>query len=155
MVPHISTFIATFAYTGFFPLAPATFATFVFLLVYALVPGGEVLAHPLVVLITLVVSVPVSTLAEKRHGHDAGCIVIDEVVGIQLALVLAEPTTIGIVAAFFLFRFFDIVKPAPANRSQRLPRGYGIVADDVIAGVYTRIVLIIAGWFLPGIGRFV
>ncbi len=155
MIRSISTFIATFAYTGFFPFAPATFATFVFLLIYVLVPGGEVLANPLVVLVTLIVSVPVSTDVEKRYGHDAGCIVIDEIVGIQMVLFMAEPTMSGIVAAFLLFRFFDIVKPFPINRSQRLPRGYGIVVDDVLAGIYARITLIIAAWLVPGLGQFV
>jgi phosphatidylglycerophosphatase A len=148
------TFIGTFAWTGFFPIAPATFASFVFLLIYWLVPGGEFLAHPLVVLATLVVSVPVSTQLERRYGHDAGRIVIDEVVGIQLILVFASPTLLGVVLTFFLFRFFDIVKVYPADRAQSLPRGYGVVCDDAIAGVYSRIVLIVLAFFMPAIGTF-
>ena len=146
--------LGTFFYTGFFPFAPATFASLVFVLIYTLVPGGEILANPLVAVVTLIVSVPVSTQLEKRYGHDAGCIVIDEVVGMQVAFVFAQPTILGVVAAFFLFRLYDIVKPFPAGRSQRLPAGYGIVCDDVIAGVYTRATLIVLGWLLPGLGRF-
>lgn len=148
------TLIGTFVYTGFFPIAPATFASFVFALLYWLVPGGEYLAHPVVVLITLIVSVPVSTQLERRYGHDAGRIVIDEVVGMQMILVFAEPTRAGVILAFFLFRFFDIVKVYPADRAQSLPRGYGVVCDDVIAGIYSRISLILLGLLVPAIGRF-
>ncbi len=151
----IVTIAGTFFYTGFFPFAPATFGCLVFVLVYALVPGGHVLAHPLVVLATLIVSVPVSTQLEKDRGHDAGCIVIDEVVGMQLVLTLAAPTTLGLAAGFLFFRLFDIVKPYPINRSQRLPGGWGIVADDLLAGVYARIALIFIARFYSGIGTFV
>ncbi len=146
--------IGTFAFTGFFPIAPATFASLVFLLLYGLVPGGEVLAHPLVALVTLVLSIPVSTRLEKIYGHDAGRIVIDEIVGLQVILVAAEPTTTGVVLFFFLFRLFDIVKPYPAGRAQKLPTGLGVVTDDFIAGLYTRLVLIVVTFFYPGMGSF-
>jgi phosphatidylglycerophosphatase A len=148
------TFIGSFIYTGFFPVAPATFASFVFLGIYWLVPGGEWLAHPVVVLVTLVLSVPVSTRMERRYGHDAGKIVIDEVAGLQMALVFATPTFAGLVILFFLFRFFDIAKIFPGNRSQKLPAGWGIVADDVIAGVYTRAVMIVLSLAWSGAGTF-
>ena len=146
--------IGTFFFSGFFPIAPATFASFVFMIAYAFVPGGEWLVHPVVVAVTLVVSVPVSTRLEKIYGHDAGKIVIDEVVGVQLILIGASPTLTGLVVAFFLWRLFDIVKPFPARRSQNLPRGWGVVADDFIAGIYTRLVLIVAALFVPVIGEF-
>ena len=148
------TLIGTFGYTGFFPIAPATFASFVFVLIYWVVPGGEYLAHPIVVLITLIVSVPISTRLEQRYGHDAGRIVIDEVVGMQAVLVFAKPTLWGIILAFFLFRFFDIVKVFPAGRAQSLPRGYGVVCDDVIAGIYSRISLVLLALLIPSIGTF-
>ncbi len=150
----VVTFIGTFGFTGFFPVAPATFASFVFALIYVFVPGGHLLAHPVTLLVTLVISVPVSTSLERRYGHDAKRIVIDEVVGMQVILVLANPSMWGIVGAFFLFRFFDIVKVFPADRSQQLPRGYGIVCDDFIAGIYSRIVLVVLTAFFPGIGEF-
>lgn len=150
----IATFIGTFGYTGFFPIAPATFASLVFVLIYAFVPGGHWLAHPITTVATLIVSVPVSTALERRFGHDAGRIVIDEIVGLQVIFMLANPTMMGIVLAFFLFRFFDIVKVFPANRAQNLPRGYGVVCDDFVAGLYSRIVLIIMAFFFPAIGHF-
>lgn len=148
--------IGTFGFTGFFPFAPATFASAVFAAVYFLVPGGEWLVHPIVCAATLVVSVPVSTALEKRYGDDPGCVVLDEVVGMQVALVWTSGVSAwGIVAAFMFFRVFDIVKPFPANRSQALPGGWGVVADDVIAGVYTRVALIALSAAFPGLGSFV
>jgi phosphatidylglycerophosphatase A len=147
--------IGTFGFAGFFPLVPATFATLVFVLLYGWMPGGEVLVHPVVLLVTLVVAIPASTALEKKYGHDARCIVIDEIVGIQIALTLAAPTTPGLWLAFFFFRVFDVLKPFPAGRAQGLPRGYGVVADDVAAGIYTRVTLIVLAWLFPGIGRMV
>lgn len=147
--------IGTFAFTGFFPVAPATFASAVFAAIYAFVPGGHWIAHPLVCVVTLVVSVPVSTALEKRYGEDPGCVVIDEVVGMQLALVWASSVSLwGVALAFLLFRVFDIVKPFPANRSQKLPRGWGVVADDVIAGIYTRVALVVLAAVFHSIGSF-
>lgn len=151
---RLITFIGSFFYCGFFPIAPATFASLVFLSIYWLVPGGRWLAHPAAAAVTLLVSVPIATSMERRYGHDAGKIVLDEVVGLQVVLVFAAPTLVGIVAAFLLFRVFDIVKPYPAGRSQQLPRGWGVVADDFIAGIYTRIVLIIVAQLWPRIGTF-
>ncbi len=147
--------LGTFGFTGFFPVAPATLASLVFVAIYGWVPGGHILAHPVVVLATLVVAVPVSTVLERQYGTDAGCIVIDEVVGMQIALTLAAPTTAGLWTAFVLFRAFDIVKPFPAGRAQRLPRGYGIVADDVVAGVYARISLVVLSMLFSGVGRMI
>lgn len=150
----IITVIGTFGYTGFFPIAPATFASFVYLVIYWLVPGGEMLAHPIVAVTTLIFSVPVATQLEKEYGHDAGRIVIDEIVGLQAALVWASPTLAGVVAVFFLFRFYDIIKPFPIRRSQNLRAGYGVVVDDFLAGIYTRITIIVIATLFPGVGRF-
>ena len=69
-------------------------------------------------------------------GHDAGKIVIDELAGMTIALVAIPNTWIAIVAAFILFRLFDITKPFPINKLQHLPGGWGITMDDVVAGIY-------------------
>lgn len=150
----VARLIATFVYTGYFPFAPATFATAVFLALYWFIPGGEWLVHWAVLLATAVVSVPASTAVEKTLGKDPHCVVIDEVVGIQIALVGAQPTLAGVAAAFVLFRVFDIAKPFPIHRLQSLPRGWGIVADDALAGVYARVVLVAASLVTPALGRF-
>jgi phosphatidylglycerophosphatase A len=153
-VNALATLVATFFYTGFFPFAPATFATAVFLLCYWLVPGGEWLAHPMVLVATTLISIPTATRVERAHGKDPSCVVIDEVVGIQMVLVGAEPTLAGVAAAFFLFRLFDIWKPFPIHRLQSWPGGWGIVADDALAGVYSRVVLSVVSIVTPMLGRF-
>jgi len=153
-VNRIVTCFATFFYTGFFPFAPATFACVVFALVYALVPGGDWLATWTIFLPTLVLSIPASTRMERTHGKDPHCVVIDEVVGMQVILLSATPTTAGLVAAFVLFRIFDVWKPFPIDRLQSLPGGWGIVADDVLAGIYARVVLMLAGLATHALGRF-
>jgi phosphatidylglycerophosphatase A len=146
--------VATFAYTGFFPFAPATFATAVFLALYWLVPGGEWLARAPVVALTVLLSVPAAERVERTHGKDPHCVVIDEVVGMQLILLGAQPSWAGVAAAFVLFRAFDVGKPFPIHRLQSLPGGWGIVADDVMAGMYTRAILMATGLFTGVFGRF-
>jgi phosphatidylglycerophosphatase A len=145
---------ATFLYTGHFPFAPATFATAVFLALYWFLPGGSWLVHPLVCLATLVLAVPASTAMERAHGKDPHCVVIDEVVGIQLVLAGADPTPLGLGAAFLVFRVFDVWKPFPIYRLQSLPGGWGVVADDALAGIYTRLVLAAISLATPDVGRF-
>jgi len=149
--------IGTFGFTGFFPIAPATFASAVFCAIYWLVPGGHWLAHPIVCLATLIVSVPVSTALEKDYGEDPSCVVIDEVVGLQVILVGVSQAAIAlvpIIAVFALFRFFDILKPFPINRSQKLPGGWGIVIDDFLAGIYSRVALVLLSIWLPSLSGF-
>jgi len=151
---RIATAFATFFYTGYFPFAPATFATLVFMLIYAFVPGGDWLATWTIFIPTLVLSIPAATRMETTHGKDPHCVVIDEVVGIQIALLGATPSLPGMAAAFALFRIFDVWKPYPIDRLQSLPGGWGIVADDAVAGVYSRIVLVLAGLATHAFGRF-
>lgn len=151
---RIVTLFATFFYTGFFPFAPATFATLVFLALYWLVPGGDWIATWTIFIPTLVLSIPASSRMEKTHGKDPHCVVIDEVVGIQVVLLGATPSLAGVIAAFVLFRIFDVWKPYPIDKLQSLPGGWGIVADDVVAGIYSRIVLVLAGLVTHTLGRF-
>ena len=79
---------------------------------------------------------------------DPGVVVIDEVLGQWVALAGAHPLNWkGYAAAFALFRLFDIWKPPPVRQLESLPEGYGIVADDVMAGCYAALVLFLAGCF--------
>jgi phosphatidylglycerophosphatase A len=85
--------------------------------------------------------------AETFFGRtDPGQVVIDEVVGQMLTfLVIPHATWKWLVGGFLLFRTFDIVKPFPARQAERIPRGWGIMLDDVIAGVYGLAVLAVIG----------
>lgn len=84
-----------------------------------------------------------SDQAERLFGQkDAQCIVIDEIAGLQWTLFLIAPTVPHVVLGFVLFRFFDIAKPFPARLFQdRLPGGYGVVGDDLAAGIWGNLVL--------------
>jgi phosphatidylglycerophosphatase A len=145
--------LATGFGTGFFPIAPATLASaLVTLVVWFLVPVSPVM-EGLVALALVPIAVWSAHQAEKRLGHDAHPIVIDEVLGQWIALWAVPRTAVWMGAGFLLFRFFDIAKPLGVNGLQRLPGGWGITADDALAGIYSRIVLALALWIVPLIAR--
>jgi len=83
-------------------------------------------------------------------GKDPGAIVVDEVAGMALAVLTVPLTPAVLIAGFVLFRVFDIVKPYPANALQRLPGGVGVMIDDLVAGLYALLLLLVAralvGW---------
>jgi phosphatidylglycerophosphatase A len=83
----------------------------------------------------------------KYDGEDPGYIVIDELAGICVTLAGHHITLMNTIIGFVLFRIFDITKPFPIKQAERLKGGYGIVADDVIAGIIANVILIILGQF--------
>lgn len=132
------------------PIAPGTVASAVTVAVLWLVrPSALVLALAVVVVTAL--GIWASSEAERAlaRGKDPGAIVVDEVAGMALS-VLSVPLTPAILAvAFVLFRIFDVLKPFPANVSQRLPGGLGVMLDDLIAGVYALVLVLLIrrlGW---------
>jgi len=86
----------------------------------------------------------VSQEAEKIfQSKDAPRIVIDEVAGFLWTMLLVSPTVRHVLLGFVFFRFFDVVKIFPARLCQdRLPGGYGVVSDDVVAGIYANLLLL-------------
>jgi phosphatidylglycerophosphatase A len=127
--------IATLGPVGSVPLAPATAASAVVVLAGWFLPVPALPAALLLVAAGAALSVWSAGEAEKTLGHDARPIVIDEVVGQSLALLLVPRSAPAFLVAFLLFRVFDIWKPLGARQSQRLPGGWGVTADDVIAGL--------------------
>jgi phosphatidylglycerophosphatase A len=91
------------------------------------------------------IGIPAAAVSETHFAkRDPRPCVIDEVAG-QLVSLWFLPHRAGyFIAAFFLFRFFDIFKPFPVNRSEALPHGFGIMVDDVLAGAYAMAVLLLA-----------
>jgi phosphatidylglycerophosphatase A len=79
--------------------------------------------------------------ARLLGAHDPGFVVIDEAAGLYVTMIAMPITPWTIAGAFFLFRLFDILKPPPAARAERLPGGLGIVLDDLIAGIYANLAL--------------
>jgi phosphatidylglycerophosphatase A len=78
---------------------------------------------------------------EPAWGKDSNKIVIDEMAGMCVGLLFLPLNVKYIVTAFVLFRFFDIAKPLFIRRAERLPRGWGVMADDLLAGIYTNLIM--------------
>ncbi|WP_153797988.1 phosphatidylglycerophosphatase A family protein [Foetidibacter luteolus] len=85
---------------------------------------------------------------EAQWGHDSSRVVIDEVAGMMIALAFVKLTAVNIIAGLILFRFFDIVKPLYIRKAEQLPGGWGVMADDVLAGIYARALLALLQLFL-------
>ena len=86
---------------------------------------------------------------ESLWGKDHSRVVIDEVAGMAISLLFIPVTIKYIIAALILFRFFDIVKPLFIRKLEALPGGWGVMADDVLAGIYANIVLQLVILFFP------
>jgi phosphatidylglycerophosphatase A len=94
--------------------------------------------------VATLVGIPAGTIIARELGRkDPGEVVIDEVAGQLIPLCIAAPTWKYLLAAFILFRGFDIVKPPPLRQLERLPGGAGIMLDDVAAGIYALLVLLL------------
>ena len=101
-------------------------------------------------LLACVLGIRAADIYERQTGSkDASDIVIDEVAGQWIALLAAPPDWRWWIAAFILFRLFDIVKPGPVRMAERLPGGYGVMADDIVAGALAAACLIFLQWVLP------
>jgi phosphatidylglycerophosphatase A len=148
---------ATGFWTGFFPFAPGTMGSLLALAAYCWAPWlplGQDGRLDLTVLAVLAVATAVgivaSTPAEREFGKDGGPIVADEIVGQWIAVAGLVPSVPVVLGGFLLFRLFDIYKPFPAGASQRLRGGWGVMLDDVVAGVYAAVALRVLLRFLPG-----
>ena len=148
---RLAVLLATVAYCGYFPVAPGTVGSAAGLVVYLLVwwtrsPAIEVG----LIALTMVAGAWSATHAERFFGGiDPGPVVIDEVLGMLVTLAFIPAGWSAALAGFVLFRIFDVIKPWPANRLEKLHGGFGIMADDAMAGVYANIALRIMMWLLP------
>ena len=93
-------------------------------------------------LLVMAIGIPAAARVERESGrHDPGYVVIDEVAGQWIALIHSRVDLSHLLAAFLFFRIFDILKPWPARQMERLPAGWGIMFDDLAAGVYALLVV--------------
>ena len=141
--PKAVMFLATGAYVGRIPFASGTFGSLVGLPIVYLLSLVDWRLAAILTAVLILFSVRVADLAEKQlKAKDPGCIVIDEIAGMCVAM-LAIPLTLTTgIAGFFLFRIFDIIKPPPARQMETiLNGGWGVVMDDVVAGIMANIVL--------------
>lgn len=149
---RLAVFIATVGYSGYFPVAPGTVGSFAGLLVYLLVWWSRsVVVEVALVVLLFGAGVWAGTTAERYFGGiDPGPIVIDEVVGMLITLAFIPVGLSGAIAGFVLFRVFDVIKPYPAGRLERLHGGLGVMADDAMAAVYANLTLRLVLWAAPG-----
>jgi phosphatidylglycerophosphatase A len=129
--------LATAAGLGYAPVAPGTFGAAVgvvwYLVTRGWTPAGQIIG---LVLLSLVGVWAASTAARVAGRDDPSHVVIDEVAGQALTLACLDLSPLGLLIGFGLFRLFDIAKPFPIRRFEHLPGGWGIMADDLMAGVY-------------------
>jgi phosphatidylglycerophosphatase A len=126
--------------SGYTPKAPGTAGSLLAILIYYFFPLDSVY-WLLISILVFCAGVWSGTEIEKDKGEDPGLVVVDEMVGQWLAVVILPHTFVTLLIGFILFRVFDIYKPYPINKSQELKAGWGIMIDDVLAGIYANIVL--------------
>ena len=145
---YLALAIATFG-VGYLPLMPGTFGSLVGVGMFLLLARANMPLVTVVVVLILVVTfagIWAGSRIEQLSGRkDPGKVVVDEVAGQLIALfpltLFTRWSTVAVILSFILFRFFDIVKPYPANRLQDLDGGVGIMFDDLVAGVYAAVVV--------------
>jgi phosphatidylglycerophosphatase A len=135
--------ISTFFGTGYFPIGPGTVASAVVVLLYKFLLSN--LSWPLYLLIIIVLFI-VGGIAATKYSlvlqqKDPRKIVIDEVCGQLCAFFLVPSSWLLLLLTFVLFRFFDIIKPYPIKKLEKIRDGWGIMADDIMAAVYARILI--------------
>lgn len=150
-IDRLAYWIANGAGAGLAPIAPGTFGAAegvaIFLITSAKL-GNSPIMHLIVLIALNIVVFALGVWAASRTCEicglkDPGVIVIDEVSGQLIAItpLAFVPSPAGIIAAFLLFRFFDIFKPYPIRKLERLPGGLGVMADDALAGLYAAVLI--------------
>jgi phosphatidylglycerophosphatase A len=148
---HFILILATGFGVGYSPVAPGTLGTLIAIHVYYFLSNISSPIYEITLVGFFFLSVWISESAEIFFGKkDDQRIVIDEITGFLITMLWVPKTAILMVIGFFLFRFFDILKPFPIRRlEKKLKGGYGVVLDDVMAGVYANIVLHLIGRIYP------
>lgn len=149
----VTKIFASALFSGYSPIASGTVGSAVALAIY-FIPGFE--SHFIIGTITLIVcilGIPAANAMEKWYGHDPMQVTIDEVVGMWISLLFLPKKIPLALMAFVLFRILDIVKPPVSRQFDKMHGGLGIMMDDVIAGVYTNIILQLA-LMIPLINEF-
>lgn len=142
---NYSVILSSLLMTGFIPFAPGTAGSIAALIVYFTLPykwfhtTPDIFILIPVYLILLLITIPLLSKAEKILGKDDRRIILDEFMGFFPAVLLLPRSIFIIFLAFVLFRIYDIFKPVPVNFLQKLPKGWGIMADDLMAGIYSNL----------------
>ena len=136
-------FVATGAYSGYSPIAPGTAGTLVGIGIYLIIYNPNPFIYTTILLFLFFLAVLISDKAEKiLLENDSKHIVIDEIFGFIVTMAFVPGSLLYIVLGFLFFRVFDILKIFPVNFfDKRVKGGYGIVLDDLFAGIYANLLL--------------
>jgi phosphatidylglycerophosphatase A len=149
-VSRVKLVLATWFGAGFSPLVPGTIGTlFAAPLVLLLWRIGAWPVHLLAIVVVASLGLWAAADAETYWNRkDPKQVVIDEAAGFLVATFLIPPHALPLLAAFVLFRVFDILKPWPGRRLERLPGAWGIMADDLVAGLYADLAIQAVRWLM-------
>ncbi len=133
----VSRLLATGFGVGYIPVAPGTFGSIVGLFLYLAIPHSDSALFVIVLAILLCLG----TWSARRYENETGVkdnqeIVVDEIVGVLVSVYLVEKDPLWLCLGLFYFRLFDIWKPPPIRFFERAPAGWGVMLDDVMAGIY-------------------
>ena len=146
MIKKINLLFLTFFMIGRIKYAPGTITSLVILIIWYFIPNSMIVQLPILCFHLLFGFYFCFRFTKNNLDKDPSYIVIDEVVGMMISLFLLPKEISLYIMAFILFRFFDIIKPSIIDRSQEFKFGVGIMADDIISGILT--LLIIKGLYL-------
>jgi phosphatidylglycerophosphatase A len=131
---------------GYAPVAPGSFGSLAGLGLWWILPTTDVVQAAAIVVLFIAGSWSGNVAEHYYRRTDPGEVVIDEVMGMLITLFMNPVGWRGAIAAFVLFRLFDVVKPYPANRLEKLHGGVGVMADDGMAAVYANLALRAGLW---------
>ena len=120
-----------------------SFAAIIYCIVWFLLPAGysQSLWQVVITFIIIAIGVWSADKVDAIWGKDSSRVVIDEVAGMAITLLFVPANIFFLLIGLVLFRFFDIVKPLGIRRMEKLPKGWGVMADDVLAGIYSLVVM--------------
>jgi phosphatidylglycerophosphatase A len=134
--------LATAGGAGYFPFAPGTMGSAVGLALFWPLQHAPLAVQAAATAVLFLAAVAASSRLSRRLGiEDPGVVVVDEVVGMWVTLLFVPFTPVTAAAGFLLFRALDVFKPWPARDMESLPGGWGIMSDDVMAGLYANLLL--------------
>lgn len=144
-IKHPATILSTWFYSGLLNPAPGTWGTIAALpFAYGLIVLDNIWITLAAIAAVFIIGLWGGDVMEKQTGiHDDKRIVIDEVAGMWIAIIPATLNPLTLLAAFVLFRFFDILKPWPIGWVDKKVKGsFGVMFDDIIAGIFAAIILL-------------
>ncbi len=139
---YLAFLVASGGFVGKIPFAPGTLGTLVAIPIILIYWSKGIIAQLSITAAVFFIGLWASiVLVEKYNEKDPEYIVVDEIAGFMVTMLAIEPTPVHLALGFVLFRLYDILKPPPIKMFEKLPSGLGVMADDIVAGIYAWICL--------------